>query len=367
MRKRIRDFGVEIGELTPGWFNAITDVAGVRVGHTTLLVGEGRLLPGQGPVRTGVTIILPHGDNLFEQKVPAAVFTINGYGKATGFEQVRELGTLEAPVALTNTLNVGLVLDALVGYAIRDNPMLGIQTSSVNVVVGETNDGYLNDLQGRHVRQEHVLAAITSASDGTVQQGSLGAGAGTMCFGWKGGIGTASRIVPGTSGDFIVGALVQTNFGRRRDLIIRGIPVGRLLKDAPVVESAETGDKGSVMIVLATDAPLESRQLQRLASRANAGLARTGSMLGAESGDFVVAFSTAERILRDPPENIVSRLSIGNEARVMDGLFRAVIECVEEAVLDSLFCAETVIGRDGHVGIALPVDDVMNWINRMVV
>jgi D-aminopeptidase len=367
MRKRIRDFGVEIGELSPGWSNAITDVAGVRVGHTTLMVGEGRLLPGQGPVRTGVTVILPHGDNLFEQKVPAAVFTINGYGKATGFEQVRELGTLEAPVALTNTLNVGLVLDALVGHAIRENPELGIQTSSVNVVVGETNDGYLNDLQGRHVRQEHVLAAIASASDGMVQQGSLGAGAGTMCFGWKGGIGTASRIVPGTSGDFIVGALVQTNFGRRRDLIIRGIPVGRLLKDAPVVESAETGDKGSVMIVLATDAPLESRQLQRLASRANAGLARTGCMLGAESGDFVVVFSTAERILRDQPENIVSRLSIGNEARVMDGLFRAVIECVEEAVLDSLFCAETVIGRDGHVGIALPVDEVMDWINRMVI
>jgi D-aminopeptidase len=362
MRKRIREFGIEIGELIPGWANAITDVAGVQVGHATLIDGDGQLVPGQGPIRTGVTIILPHGDNLFEQKVPAAVFTINGYGKATGFEQVRELGTLEAPIALTNTLNVGLVMDALVSYEIRENPGIGIHTGTVNIVVGETNDGYLNDLQGRHVRQEHVWAAIATASDGPIQQGSVGAGTGTMCYGWKGGVGTASRILPGVAGGFMLGALVQTNFGRRRDLIIQGESVGRRLKYSTPIEGEESRDKGSVMIVLATDAPLESRQLQRLASRAGTGLARTGSFFGAESGDFVAAFSTAYRILRGQPEMVVSRSSLGSEARIMDGLFRAVAECVEEAVLDSLFCAETVIGRDGHMGVALPVDEVLDCI-----
>jgi D-aminopeptidase len=362
MRKRIREFGVRIGELTPGWANAITDVTGVRIGHTTLIEGDGPLIPGEGPVRTGVTVILPHADNLFEQKVPAAVFTINGYGKATGFEQIRELGALEAPVALTNTLNVGLVMDAMVGYMIHENPGLGIHCGTVNVVVGETNDGYLNDLQGRHVHKEHVWAAIRAASGGPVQQGCVGAGAGTMCYGWKGGIGTASRILPGVSGGFIVGALVQTNFGRRQDFVIRGAPVGKRLKQSAGIQGDEIGDKGSVMIVLATDAPLESRQLHRLGVRASAGLARTGSMLGSESGDFVIAFSTGYRILREHPEMVVSRLSIGNEARVMDGLFHAVIECVEEAVLDSLFCAETVIGRDGRAGIALPVDEALNYL-----
>jgi D-aminopeptidase len=366
MRKRFRELGNEIGELTPGWMNAITDVAGVLVGQTSIIEGDGLLVPGRGPVRTGVTVILPHGDNLFEQKVPAAVFTINGYGKATGFEQVRELGTIEAPIALTNTLNVGRVMDALVSYEIRENPGIGIHTNTINVVVGETNDGYLNDIQGRHVREEHVWAAIAAAANGPVEEGSVGAGTGTRCYGWKGGIGTASRILPGASGGFIVGALVQTNFGRRQDLMIKGIPIGRRLGDTPTLESVETGDKGSVMIVLATDAPLESRQLQRLASRANAGLARTGSMFGSESGDFVIAFSTAYRIFRNRPEMIVSRPGLGNEARLMDVLFRAVIECVEEAALDSLFCAETVVGRDGHTAVALPVDHVLDCLEKKV-
>jgi D-aminopeptidase len=364
MRKRIRDFGIEIGEFKPGWTNAITDVAGLLVGHTTLMEGEGPLTSGQGPVRTGVTVILPHGGNLFEQNVPAAVYTINGYGKTVGFEQIRELGTLEAPIALTNTLNVGLVMDALVSYEIHENPGIGINSSTVNVVVGETNDGYLNDIQGRHVHAEHVWAAIAAARDGAVHLGSVGAGTGTMCYGWKGGIGTASRILPGALGGFIVGVLVQTNFGRRRDLLIRGVPVGRRLQYAKDREGEETRDKGSVMIVLATNAPLEARQLQRMASRAGAGLARTGSMFGSESGDFVVAFSTAERFLRDQPGIVINRSSIGNEAFVMDGLFRAVIECVEEAVLDSMFSAETVIGRDGNTGVALPIDEVMDSIEK---
>ena len=199
-RPRLRDIGIQIGSLQTGAHNAISDVTGVRVGHTTLISGEGALQPGSGPVRTGVTVILPHGGNLFQSKVRAAVHTINGFGKVVGFEQVRELGQIEAPLALTNTLNVGLVMDALVTYAIRENPGIGVHTSSVNVGVGETNDGYLNDIQGRHVKAEHVWTAIEGASDGPVEEGAVGAGTGTRCLGWKGGIGTASRALPASLG-----------------------------------------------------------------------------------------------------------------------------------------------------------------------
>ena len=325
LRMRAREAGLIIGELPTGPRNAITDVAGMRVGHTTLISGEGKLQPGLGPVRTGVTVILPHEGNIFRSKVCAAVHTINGFGKVLGFEQVRELGVLESPIALTNTLNVGLVADALVQCAIRQNPDIGITTSSVNVVVGETNDGYLNDLQGRHVRAEHVFAAIESASGDAVLEGAVGAGTGTMCFGWKGGIGTASRVLPIELGGFTLGALVQSNFGRPRDLVIAGVPIGRSLQppqpghsrapsagiqglhphNAPLGDldarplrdhsgmTTMHDDKGSIMIVLATDAPLDARQLQRLCVRAGAGLARVGSHYGHGSGDFVIGFSTA--------------------------------------------------------------------------
>jgi D-aminopeptidase len=226
-RPRACDLGISVGQLPPGAQDTITDVSGVRVGHTTLISGEGALHPGKGPVRTGVTVVLPHGEGLFRHKVRAAVHTINGFGKVCGFEEVRELGLIEAPIALTNTLNVGLVADALAQYAVRHNPEIGIRTSSVNVVVGETNDGYLNDLQGRHVRAEHVWAAIEAASSGPVPEGVVGAGTGTSCFGWKGGIGTASRVLPEEAGGYTVGALVQSNFGRPRDLTVLGVPVGR--------------------------------------------------------------------------------------------------------------------------------------------
>ena len=230
-RLRVRDAGLAIGaqSVPTGAHNAITDVAGVRVGHATLIAGEGALVPGHGPVRTGVTVILPHAGNVFRHKIHAAVHTINGYGKPLGFEQVRELGALESPIALTNTLNVGLVADALVQYSIRQNPDLGISTNSVNVVVGETNDGWLNDLQGRHVKAEHVFAAIESASE-SVSEGAVGAGTGTVCFGWKGGIGTASRVLPLEAGGFTLGALVQSNFGRADDLVIAGVPVGKTIR-----------------------------------------------------------------------------------------------------------------------------------------
>ena len=360
-RLHVRDTGLLIGaqSVPTGAHNAITDVTGVRVGHATLVQGEGALLPGHGPARTGVTVILPHAGNLFRQKVHAAVHTINGYGKPFGFEQVRELGALESPIALTNTLNVGLVADALVEYSIRQNPDIGISTSSVNVVVGETNDGWLNDLQGRHVKAGHVFAAIESASE-SVAEGAVGAGMGTVCFGWKGGIGTSSRVLPEPIGGFTLGALVQSNFGRAQDLTIGGVPVGRHIR--PFGFPKPEGSKGSIMTVLATDAPLDSRQLGRLCVRVAAGLARVGSHLSHGSGDFVIAFSTARRIEHEPQSLVSAQPVLADEPKVMDGLFRAVVESVEEAVLNSLFRAETMSGRDGHTAYGLPVEQVVELV-----
>ena len=352
-RMRARELGLVVGDLPTGRYNAITDVAGVAVGHTTLIEGEGPLRPGFGPVRTGVTVILPHAGNLFREKVRAAVYTINGFGKALGFEEVRELGVIEAPIALTNTLNVGLMADALVQYVVSRNPDVGIRTHTVNVVVGETNDGYLNDIQGRHVRTEHLWAALASASGGPVAEGNIGAGTGTTCFGWKGGIGTSSRVTPPESGGWIVGALVQANFGDPAGLRILGQPAGKrhLEFDPPTAP----GDLGSIMIVLATDAPLSERQLGRLCKRGAAGLARLGSVYGHGSGDFVIAFSTAERIPDPAPDLTAATVAVIDEAAAMQGLFPAVADSVEEAVLNALCMAETMVGRDGHVRSAFPV------------
>jgi D-aminopeptidase len=275
-------------------------------------------------------VILPHPGNLFREKVRAAVYTINGFGKALGFEEVRELGVIEAPVALTNTPNVGLVADALVQYTIRHNPGVGIRTHTVNVVVGETNDGYLNDIQGRHVRAEHVWAALESAGAGPVAEGNVGAGTGTTCFGWKGGIDTSSRMTPPESGGWTVGALVQANFGDRADLRILGQRVGEL---HPEQEPAGgTGDLGSVMIVLATDAPLSERQLGRLCKRAAAGLARLGSVYGHGSGDFVIAFSTAERIPDPAPALTAPSVAVVDEGLAMRALSPAGADGVEGGV-----------------------------------
>jgi D-aminopeptidase len=342
----------------PGAMNAITDVAGVRVGHTTLVAGAGPLRPGLGPVRTGVTVIVPHAGNLFRRKVRAAVHTINGFGKACGFEQMRELGQIETPIALTNTLNVWRVADALVDHALGQNPGIGIHTSTVNPVVAECNDGYLNDIQGRHVRTEHVLEAIAIAAPGAVQEGAVGAGTGTSCYGWKGGIGTASRVAPASAGGYTVGALVQTNFGRPKELCFGGVPIGRNLR--PPEEPQE--DAGSLVVVLATDAPLDSRQLHRLCVRAGVGLARTGTTIGHGSGDFVIAFTTANGLNRVTGEDDIpltrTEICVVNEETVLGGLFPAVVEAVEEAVLNSLCAAQTTAGRDDHVRHALPLE----WI-----
>jgi len=354
-RQRARQLGISPGQLSPGPWNAITDVAGVRVGHATLVEGE-----GPHAVRTGVTAILPHEGDLYRQKVMAAVHTINGYGKAIGFEQVRELGQIESPIGLTNTGSVGLVADALIAWTFEQNP----EARSVNVVVGECNDGHLNDIRGQHVRREHVQQAIDAAASGPIAEGNVGAGTGMVCFGFKGGVGTASRRLEAAQGGFTVGALVVANFGRRDLLRVDGVPVGRHLANrrgegaAPSVSR----DEGSIMMVVATDGPLTSRQLLRLAKRAGLGLARTGTGGGHGSGDFVIAFSTANRtplVARGQARQIEV---LAESGETLNPLFQATVEAIEEAILNALCAAETMVGRDGHLVHALPLEVVRELV-----
>jgi D-aminopeptidase len=347
-RPRVRDLGLQPGVLTPGAHNAITDVEGVRVGHRTLVRGDS--------VRTGVTAILPHPGNLFQNKVPAAAWVGNGFGKAAGFLQVRELGNLETPIVLTNTLAVGTAVEAVVGWTLEQPG--NEQVRSVNAVVGETNDGYLNDIRGRHVTAADVRAAIAAAAAGPVAEGSVGAGTGTMAFGWKGGIGTSSRVLPSGLGGWTVGALVQTNFGGV--LTLDGLPVGETLGRHPFQETIGPPGRGdgSCMIVLATDAPLSSRNLERLAQRAILGLARTGSFLSNGSGDFVIAFSTRNPVPFEPQALTRTIEEVHNDA--MSPLFLATVEAVEEAVYNSLLQATDVTGFQGHKGEALPIERLRN-------
>jgi D-aminopeptidase len=326
-RPRARDLGVTPGILPTGATNAITDVAGVRVGQTTLIRGES--------VRTGVTVILPHGGNLFREKVPGAVFVGNGFGKLMGSTQIEELGEIESPIALTSTLNVPRVADALIDHmlALPGNE----EVRSINVVVGETNDGFLNDIRGRHVGREEVFAAIRNAS-ATVEEGSVGAGTGTVAFGWKGGIGTSSRKLPPKLGGWTVGVLVQTNYGGI--LTIDGAPVGEALGQHYLRNELASAD-GSIMIVIATDAPIDARNLKRMGARAMTGLARTGAAMTNGSGDYAIAFTTARN----------ATTLVKNDD--MSPIFLAVIEATEEAVYNSLLRATDV----RHVR-AIPVEDV---------
>jgi len=337
---RIRDLGLNPGVFGPGAMNTITDVSGVRVGHRTLIEGDS--------VRTGVTAVLPHGGDLFAEKVPAAVHVGNGFGKAAGFLQVQELGTIETPIVLTNTLDVGTAVEATVAWTLQQSGHEDI--GSVNAVVGETNDGYLHDIQGQHVTTEDVLTAIETASGGPVEEGSVGAGTETSALGWKGGIGTSSRRVPDEYGGYTVGALVQSNYGGV--LRIDGVPVGKRLGRYNFQSVVEGNDEGSCMIVLATDAPLSPRNLKRMAKRAMLGLARTGSYSSNGSGDFVIAFSTRNRRAgHDAPRP--DSLLPNNQ---MSPLFLATVEAVEEAVYNALTTATSVTGRDGHTQEALPLD-----------
>jgi D-aminopeptidase len=334
--ERATDIGIRIGVLTPGKLNAITDVDGVKVGHTTIIKADS--------VRTGVTAILPHDGNLFQQKVPAGVYVGNGFGKLTGTTQIKELGNIESPIILTNTLSVPAAMNAVVSYTLSQKGNQNVQ--SVNAVVGETNDGYLNDIRGRHVTESDVLNAINTASAGKLTEGNVGAGTGTICFGFKGGIGTASRVLPKKLGGYTVGVLVQTNFGGV--LTIDGVPVGEELKKYYLSEQLNEKADGSCMIIVATDAPIDSRNLERLAKRAFMGLARTGGVASNGSGDYIIAFSTDSsiRIPFNTPDIIQQKL-LSNDA--MSPLFLAAIEATEEAIINSLLAAETMKGKNGRL------------------
>lgn len=364
-RPRARDIGIDIGIFAPGKWNAITDVKGVKVGQVTLVEGEGKLVPGSGPVRTGVTVILPHDGNLFREKVPAAAYVLNAFGKSTGLHQVNELGNLEVPIVLTNTLNVPLVADAVIEWSVKNNPSIGIGTGTVNPVVGEVNDGGLNDIQGRHVRKEHVFEAIANAKPGPVEEGAVGAGTGSSCMGWKGGIGTSSRVLPPKRGGYTVGVLVQTNFGGV--LTVNGAPVGRELgrysnsADFPYEIPEIKDPDGSVMVVVATDAPLDQRQLERMVKRVGLGLSRTGFYSSNGSGDFFIAFSTAQRVPHSTPLTLQSEV-VTNDA--MSALFLAVVEATEEAVINSMLKATTVVGRDGRVVDAIDIDQLLTVMKK---
>ena len=336
-----------IGELPTGELNAITDVEGVRVGHTTVVEGDS--------IRTGVTVVLPHGGNLFQEKVPGAVHIGNAFGKLVGATQVQELGNIESPIALTSTLNVWKVADAVAEHMLFLPGNESVR--SINVIVGETNDGGLNDIRSRAVNRDHVLAALRSASTGLVPEGTVGAGTGTICFGWKGGIGTASRVVS----DFTLGVLVQTNYGG--SLTIAGVPVHKRLspqQERGTGSESPRGEDGSCMIVVATNAPLDSRNLERLAQRALAGMARTGSSFSNGSGDYVIAFSTAKEVrIRHGDSNSPAASLLSNDA--VSPLFKAVIEATEEAIINSMFKATEVRSRFG-IAKAIPVDQVLEWI-----
>jgi L-aminopeptidase/D-esterase-like protein len=351
-KARARDLGIPF-EGAPGALNAITDVPGVEVGHTTLISGEGKLQVGVGPVRTGVTAILPRGKHSADP-VFAAWFSLNGNGEMTGTTWLEESGFLEGPVSITNTSSVGVVRDAVVKYYTQRGAQ---QQPWVMPVVAETYDGYLNDTHGFHIKEQHVFSALESARGDNVSEGNVGGGTGMTCFEFKGGIGTASRNLNKEQGDYTVGVLVQANFGLRHQLRIAGVPVGREISE----QTFRPQESGSIIIVIATDAPLLSHQLKRLARRAALGLARTGSVAGNGSGDIFVAFSTANP-LAARREGIAQLTMLPNER--MNPLFEATVQATEESILNALVAAETMVGRDGHKVIALPHDRLQQILKK---
>lgn len=359
-KPRCRDVGISIGTLPAGPYNAITDVPGVLVGHSTIIEGEGPLVPGKGPVRTGVTAIRPHPGNIFQEKVPGAVYVINGFGKATGIAQVQELGVIETPIVLTNTLSVGQAWDALCEYMLELNPDIGVTTGTVNPLVLECNDGFLNDIRGRHVKKHHVLSALNQAASGPATEGNVGGGTGMSCFGFKGGIGTSSRCVEIGENSWFVGVLVMSNFGSMKELRVSGIPVGLELEKRLGMQ--RKAPPGSIVIVLATDVPVSDRQLHRIAKRCGGGLARIGSTFQNGSGDFAVAFSTANRVPHKDPSPFVAGKWLRDDSQDLGRIFAASVEATEEAILNSLFAAETMEGRDGNTRMALPVSMVLDII-----
>jgi D-aminopeptidase len=351
-QERARELGIEIGVIPTGRMNAITDVSGVKVGHTTLITGDS--------VRTGVTAILPHGENIFQNKVPAANHTGNGFGKLVGSTQIAELGNLETPLILTNTLSVPIAMKTVINYTLHLKGNENVR--SVNAVVGETNDGYLNDIRGQYVQEEDVLLAIKNASETNTEEGNVGAGTGTVAFGFKGGISTSSRLLPEELGGYTIGVLVQTNFGGV--LQIDGVNVGKELKYFSFSNKLLNNVDGSCMIVVATNAPLDSRNLERLAKRAFMGLAKTGGIASNGSGDYVIAFSTAEavRIPYKIETDLLKQEVVPND--LMSPIFMATIEATEEAIINSLFMASSMTGFEGRTVEQLPVKEVLPLLKK---
>jgi len=355
-RRRLRDLGVGVGVLPPGPLNAITDVPGVRVGHCTVSWGGPESPHGSGPARTGVTAVFPHGDDIWHERVVAGAFVANGAGEVIGISAIREWGLIETPVLLTNSQSAGAVYDATVRWMMDHDPRIGVE-DAVMPVVGECDDGFLNDLRGMHVKEDHVREALDAAAAGPVAEGCVGAGTGMTCFDFKAGIGTSSRVVTAHGLPFTVGVLALTNFGVRHRLMVDGVPVGREITDLMPVENRE----GSCIVVLATDAPLCARQCERLAKRCALGLALTGSYGADGSGEIMVAFSTAHRVPRASAAPL-QLTSVANEQ--MHGLFEAAVDATAESVVNSLCAAHTTVGRDAQVAHALPLDRLVATMRK---
>ncbi|MCW4020320.1 MAG: P1 family peptidase [Candidatus Bathyarchaeota archaeon] len=351
-RLRARELGIAVGEMRTGKYNAITDVEGVGVGHSTIVKGDGPLVPGEGPIRVGVTAIVPHQGNVHQNKVRAASYIFNAYGKSIGLNQLMQMGVIETPILLTDTFNVWKAADAMLDYSFEE---MGIKVPSINPVVGETNGGFLNDSYGRHVSKENVYKALNIARSATglqaVEEGNVGGGTPMSGYGFKGGIGTSSR----ETSDFTLGVLVQLNLGRREDLVIDGVPVGRELAD---IRSGDCDGSGSIMVIIATDLDLTSRQLWKVAKRAVLGIARTGSYGSHGSGDFMIAFSTGKSEVR----RVDSAPKL--EEGYLNPVYRSVVEATEESIINALFKAETMVGRDYNTRQAIPLRRVKETMVR---
>ncbi|MFH1654608.1 MAG: P1 family peptidase [Pseudomonadota bacterium] len=361
-RVRARSIGIKIGQYETGKYNAITDVAGVRVGHSTIIKGSGELKFGFGPIRTGVTAILPNNKNVFDHRLVGSGFILNGAGEVSGLTQVMEWGLFETPILLTNTLSVGTCSEALVKYMIGKYPGIGAEHDVVIPVVGECDDSWLNDIAGRHVRDMHVFEAIENAKSGPVQEGNVGGGTGMMTCDFKAGIGTSSRKLPQKEGGYTVGVLVMSNFGKMESLRIDGMPIGEILCHRYAPFAKRENNYGSIIAVIATDAPINPHQIGRLCKRAALGIGRVGSYAGHASGEIIVGFSSANTVPRKNRTMTYSMKVILEEA--IDPLYKAVVEATEEAILNSMFMAETLEGHSGHTAFELPLDIVKEIFDK---
>lgn len=362
-RVRLRQLGIKIGRYPTGRHNAITDVGGVKVGHSTIIHGTGKLKVGKGPVRTGVTAILPNAGNIFSERVVGSCFILNGAGEVSGMTQVMEWGLIETPILLTNTLSVGTCSDSVGKYMVEKFPGIGIEHDVVIPVVGECDDSWLNDIGGRHVHDVNVYEAINNATDGHVAEGNVGGGTGMMTCDFKGGIGTSSRRLPSEEGGYTIGVIVMSNFGKMEDFRIDGVHVGAVLYPLYEEHRKRTENYGSIIAVVATDAPLSSHQMGRLCKRAALGIGRVGSYAAHESGEIIIGFSTANKIPRTTKKMTYRMKFLLDQA--INPLYQATIEATEEAILNSMCMAETMEGHSGNKAYALPLDRVKAIFDKM--